>query len=101
MWIITSMRWKLRVHSEPRALDRPTNQPNEWLVQGSMWMKGLPEPSWALGADWNFFLCSMAVEGFHIPDPQIKLLPSDGLQLSITSASIKISGRWKYRKNIL
>ncbi|XP_032758328.1 bactericidal permeability-increasing protein [Rattus rattus] len=44
---------------------------------------------------------SMAVEGFHIPDPQIKLLPSDGLQLSITSARIKISGRWKYRKNIL
>ncbi|XP_034352056.2 bactericidal permeability-increasing protein [Arvicanthis niloticus] len=44
---------------------------------------------------------SMAVDGFYIPNPKIKLLPSDGLYLSIKGASIKISGKWKSRKNFL
>ncbi|CAO2577961.1 Bactericidal permeability-increasing protein [Lemmus lemmus] len=44
---------------------------------------------------------SMVVDGFHIPDPQISLLPTDKLQLSIKDASIKISGRWKSKKNFL
>ncbi|XP_050999655.1 bactericidal permeability-increasing protein [Acomys russatus] len=48
---------------------------------------------------YNFY--SMAVEGFQIPSPQIKLMPSDSLQLSINDASIKISGKWKSRKNFL
>ncbi|XP_005082711.2 bactericidal permeability-increasing protein [Mesocricetus auratus] len=44
---------------------------------------------------------SMAVDGFHIPNPQISSLPTDGLQLSIQNADIKISGKWKSRKNFL
>ncbi|XP_021050605.1 bactericidal permeability-increasing protein isoform X1 [Mus pahari] len=44
---------------------------------------------------------SMAVDGFHIPNPEIEMLPSDGLRLSIKDASIKINGRWTSRKNFL
>lgn len=73
----------------------------ERRVQGGLWVKGLTEPSWAQDPDWDFFLCSMSVDGFYIPNPKIKLLPSDGLQLSIKGASMKISGKWKSRKNFL
>ncbi|XP_059117805.1 bactericidal permeability-increasing protein [Peromyscus eremicus] len=48
---------------------------------------------------YNFY--NMVVEGFHIPNPQISLLPSEGLRLSIKNASIKISGRWTSKKNFL
>ncbi|KAL1786678.1 bactericidal permeability-increasing protein [Sigmodon hispidus] len=46
---------------------------------------------------YSFF--SMAVDGFQIPNPQISLLPGEGLQLSINDANIKMHGRWKSRKN--
>ncbi|ERE71743.1 bactericidal permeability-increasing protein [Cricetulus griseus] len=42
---------------------------------------------------------SMTVDGFHIPNPHVNLLPTDGLQLFIRDAGIKISGRWKSKKN--
>ncbi|XP_052037511.1 bactericidal permeability-increasing protein [Apodemus sylvaticus] len=42
---------------------------------------------------------SMVVNGFHIPNPEMKLQPTDSLQLSIKEASIKISGKWKTKKN--
>ncbi|XP_075818984.1 bactericidal permeability-increasing protein isoform X2 [Microtus pennsylvanicus] len=43
----------------------------------------------------------MTVNGFHIPNPQIRLLLGDKLQLSIKNASINIRGRWKSKKNFL
>ncbi|XP_017174544.1 bactericidal permeability-increasing protein isoform X1 [Mus musculus] len=44
---------------------------------------------------------SMAVDGFHIPNPKIEMLPSDGLRVFIKDASIKINGKWMSRKNFL
>lgn len=61
-----------------------------------MWVKGLPEPP-----DWNFFLRSMDVNRFYIPNPEIRMLPSNALQLFIKDASIQMNGKWKSRKNVL
>lgn len=63
--------------------------------------EGPHEALLAQDADWDLFLHSMVVEGFHIPNPQIRLLPSEGLRLSIKDANIKISGRWTSKKNFL
>ncbi|XP_046923876.1 bactericidal permeability-increasing protein isoform X1 [Lynx rufus] len=44
---------------------------------------------------------SMAIRGFQLPSSQIKLAPSEGLDLSITNANVKMSGKWKARKNFI
>ncbi|XP_045300587.1 bactericidal permeability-increasing protein isoform X2 [Leopardus geoffroyi] len=44
---------------------------------------------------------SMAIRGFQLPGSQIKLAPSEGLDLSIANANVKISGKWKARKNFI
>uniref|UniRef100_A0ABI8A3V2 Bactericidal permeability-increasing protein n=1 Tax=Felis catus TaxID=9685 RepID=A0ABI8A3V2_FELCA len=44
---------------------------------------------------------SMAIRGFQLPVSQIKLAPSEGLDLSIANANVKISGKWKARKNFI
>lgn len=49
----------------------------------------------------TFSSASMAVDGFHIPNPEIEMLPSDGLRLFIKDASIKINGKWMSKKNFL
>ncbi|XP_047397629.1 bactericidal permeability-increasing protein-like isoform X2 [Sciurus carolinensis] len=44
---------------------------------------------------------SMTILGFQLPSPQIKLEPQVGLRLSISKANVKISGKWKAKKNFL
>ncbi|XP_031228439.1 bactericidal permeability-increasing protein isoform X1 [Mastomys coucha] len=44
---------------------------------------------------------SMDVNRFYIPNPEIRMLPSNGLQLFIKGASIQINGKWKSKKNVL
>ncbi|XP_025788434.1 bactericidal permeability-increasing protein-like [Puma concolor] len=44
---------------------------------------------------------SMAIRGFQLPSSQIKLAPSEGLDLSIANANVKMSGKWKARKNFI
>ncbi|XP_007521713.1 bactericidal permeability-increasing protein [Erinaceus europaeus] len=44
---------------------------------------------------------NMVIQGFQLPGPQIKLLPSEGLNFAIRNANIKISGKWKAKKNII
>ena len=43
----------------------------------------------------------MAIRGFQLPVSQIKLAPSEGLDLSIANANVKIIGKWKARKNFM
>ncbi|XP_058143054.1 bactericidal permeability-increasing protein [Dasypus novemcinctus] len=44
---------------------------------------------------------SIVIREFQLPSSQIKLLPNVGLQLSISNANVKISGRWKARKGFI
>ncbi|XP_061293544.1 bactericidal permeability-increasing protein [Bos javanicus] len=48
---------------------------------------------------YSFF--SMVIQGFNLPNSQIRPLPDKGLDLSIRDASIKIRGKWKARKNFI
>ncbi|XP_019605805.2 bactericidal permeability-increasing protein [Rhinolophus sinicus] len=48
---------------------------------------------------YNFY--SMAIRGVQLPSSQIKLLPNEGLELSMTNANIKINGKWKARKDFI
>ncbi|KAK2503936.1 hypothetical protein MC885_004402, partial [Smutsia gigantea] len=43
----------------------------------------------------------MVIRGFQLPSSQINLLPNEGLHLSIKNANVKISGKWKARKNFI
>lgn len=43
----------------------------------------------------------MVVRSFHLPNPQIRIKPNVGLQLSINNANIRVSGRWKARKSFV
>lgn len=47
--------------------------------------------------EYSFY--SMSIREVQFPSSQIKLVPNEGLQLSVTNANIKISGKWKARKN--
>ncbi|KAF5917555.1 hypothetical protein HPG69_017447 [Diceros bicornis minor] len=49
----------------------------------------------------HYSFYSMDVRGFQIPTSQIKLLPNEGLSLSIRNANAKISGKWKARKSFI
>ncbi|XP_057558255.1 bactericidal permeability-increasing protein [Hippopotamus amphibius kiboko] len=49
--------------------------------------------------NYNFY--SIVIRGFNLPSSQIRPLPDQGLDLSIKDASIKISGKWKARKNFI
>ncbi|KAM8773771.1 bactericidal permeability-increasing protein [Rhynchonycteris naso] len=49
--------------------------------------------------DYNFY--SMVVRGVELPSSRIRLLPGEGLALSVTNANVKISGKWKARKNFI
>uniref|UniRef100_A0A8C4KVE3 Bactericidal permeability-increasing protein n=1 Tax=Equus asinus asinus TaxID=83772 RepID=A0A8C4KVE3_EQUAS len=48
---------------------------------------------------YNFY--SMDVRGFQLPSSQMKLLPDEGLGLSIRNANVKIGGKWKARKSFM
>ncbi|KAG8517791.1 Bactericidal permeability-increasing protein, partial [Galemys pyrenaicus] len=48
---------------------------------------------------YNFY--SMFIHEFQLPSSQIKLLPNVGLNLIIENAGIKISGKWKAKKNFI
>lgn len=43
----------------------------------------------------------MVIRGVQLPSSQIKLLPNEGLELSVTNANIKINGKWKARKDFM
>ncbi|XP_036899938.1 bactericidal permeability-increasing protein [Sturnira hondurensis] len=49
--------------------------------------------------EYSFY--SMVIRGVQLPSSQIKLLPNEGLAVSMTNANIKISGKWKARKNFI
>ncbi|XP_053527370.1 bactericidal permeability-increasing protein isoform X1 [Artibeus jamaicensis] len=49
--------------------------------------------------DYSFY--SMVIRGVQLPSSQIKLLPNEGLAVSVTNANVKISGKWKARKNFI
>lgn len=49
--------------------------------------------------EYNFH--SLVIREVQLPTSQIKLLPNEGLALSVTDASVKISGKWKARKNFI
>ncbi|XP_054429741.1 bactericidal permeability-increasing protein [Pteronotus mesoamericanus] len=49
--------------------------------------------------EYSFY--SIVVRGVQLPSSQIRLLPGEGLALSITNANVKISGKWKARKNFI
>ncbi|XP_029774962.1 bactericidal permeability-increasing protein [Suricata suricatta] len=49
----------------------------------------------------HYSFYSMAIRGFQILGSQIELVPSEGLHLFISNASVKISGKWKARKNFI
>ncbi|XP_059979325.1 bactericidal permeability-increasing protein [Lagenorhynchus albirostris] len=44
---------------------------------------------------------SLVIREFKLPNPQIRPLPDQDLDLSIKDASIKMSGKWKARKNFI
>ncbi|XP_022448136.1 bactericidal permeability-increasing protein isoform X1 [Delphinapterus leucas] len=44
---------------------------------------------------------SLVIREFKLPNSQIRPLPGQDLDLSIKDASIKISGKWKARKNFI
>ncbi|XP_047602680.1 bactericidal permeability-increasing protein [Lutra lutra] len=44
---------------------------------------------------------SMVIRGFQLPSSHIRLVPDKGLDLSISNANIKISGKWKARKKFI
>lgn len=52
-------------------------------------------------ANGVFLLHSMVIRGFQLPSSHIKLVPEKGLDLSISNANIKISGKWKARKKFM
>lgn len=52
-------------------------------------------------ANQTFLLCSMVIRGAQLSSSQIKLLPNEGLAVSVTNAKVKISGKWKARKNFM
>lgn len=81
-----------------------------WNVRGEGLRWGRGEAT--LTIDWvlawvhrrlieHFFLCSMVIRSIQFPSSQIRLLPNEGLELSITNANVKISGKWKARKNFM
>ncbi|XP_019480635.1 PREDICTED: bactericidal permeability-increasing protein [Hipposideros armiger] len=47
--------------------------------------------------EYSFY--SISIREVQFPSSQLKLVPNEGLQLSVTNANIKISGKWKARKN--
>ncbi|XP_008054719.1 bactericidal permeability-increasing protein [Carlito syrichta] len=49
----------------------------------------------------HYSFYSMQMRGFQLPNSQIRMVPSVGLGLSSRNASVRISGRWKARKNFL
>lgn len=49
----------------------------------------------------HYSFYSMVIHGFQLPSSQINLLPNEGLHLSIKNANVKISGKWKARKNFI
>ncbi|XP_024415507.2 bactericidal permeability-increasing protein [Desmodus rotundus] len=49
--------------------------------------------------DYSFY--SMVIHGVQLPSSQIKLLPNEGLDVSVTNANVKMSGKWKARKNFI
>lgn len=52
-------------------------------------------------ANKRFLLRSLVIREVQLLSSQIRLLPSEGLALSVTDASVKISGKWKARKNFM
>ena len=54
-----------------------------------------------LKANRTFLLCSMVIHGVQLPSSQVKLLPNEGLDVSVTNANVKMSGKWKARKNFM
>ncbi|XP_039083092.1 bactericidal permeability-increasing protein [Hyaena hyaena] len=49
----------------------------------------------------HYSFYSMAIRGFQLPSSQMKLVPSEGLNLAIRNANVMISGKWKARKNFI
>ncbi|KAM6163847.1 bactericidal permeability-increasing protein [Rhynchocyon petersi] len=49
----------------------------------------------------HYSFYSMVIRTFQLPSSQIKLVPSVGLKLSIGNANVKISGKWKARKDFI
>ncbi|XP_045689003.1 bactericidal permeability-increasing protein [Phyllostomus hastatus] len=49
--------------------------------------------------EYSFY--SMVIRGVQLPSSQIKLLPNEGLAVSVTDANVKMSGKWKARKNFI
>ncbi|XP_039720252.1 bactericidal permeability-increasing protein [Pteropus medius] len=49
--------------------------------------------------DYSFY--SMVIHSIELSSSQIRLLPNEGLELSVTNANVKISGKWKARKNFI
>lgn len=52
-------------------------------------------------ANKTFLLRSLVIREVQLPSSQIRLLPNEGLALSVTDANVKISGKWKARKNFM
>ncbi|XP_040837042.1 bactericidal permeability-increasing protein [Ochotona curzoniae] len=75
------------------------------VLQGELEKIRIPDTSGSfkikrfLKAHYNFH--SMVVRSFHLPNPQIRIKPNVGLQLSINNANIRVSGRWKARKSFV
>ncbi|KAM7126121.1 bactericidal permeability-increasing protein [Molossus nigricans] len=49
--------------------------------------------------DYSFY--SLVIREVQLPSSQIRLLPNEGLAFSVTNANVKISGKWKARKNFI
>ncbi|XP_006881583.1 PREDICTED: bactericidal permeability-increasing protein [Elephantulus edwardii] len=44
---------------------------------------------------------SMVINTFQLPSSQIRLVPGVGLKLSISNANVKMSGKWKAKKDFI
>ncbi|XP_062947904.1 bactericidal permeability-increasing protein [Cynocephalus volans] len=49
----------------------------------------------------HYSFYSMVIHEFQLPSSQIGLVPNVGLKLSVSNTNIKISGKWKARKNFI
>ncbi|XP_043335323.1 bactericidal permeability-increasing protein [Cervus canadensis] len=49
----------------------------------------------------QYYFSSMVIQGFSLPNSQIRPSPGEGLDLAIRDASINIRGKWKARKNFI
>ncbi|KAB0383401.1 hypothetical protein FD755_005318 [Muntiacus reevesi] len=49
----------------------------------------------------KYCFSSMVIQGFSLPNSQIRPSPGEGLNLAIRNASINIRGKWKARKNFI